>query len=107
MLITNIEMVPGRRIKEHLGMVQGNTVRAKHLGRDLMAALKIFLAANSKAIQNYSLKRAKKRWLEWNNKPKLSELMLLLMFACQHHQSPLVLPNFLLMARQLFWNNNS
>lgn len=40
MLITNIEMVPGRRIKEHLGMVQGNTVRAKHVGRDLMAGFK-------------------------------------------------------------------
>ncbi|MGH1471082.1 MAG: YbjQ family protein [Cellvibrionaceae bacterium] len=40
MLITNIEMIPGRRIKEHLGMVQGNTVRAKHVGRDLMAGFK-------------------------------------------------------------------
>lgn len=40
MLVTNIEMVPGRRISKHLGMVQGNTVRAKHAGRDIMAGLK-------------------------------------------------------------------
>lgn len=40
MLITNIEIVPGKRITQHLGMVQGNTVRAKHAGRDIMAGLK-------------------------------------------------------------------
>ncbi|GAB1258849.1 YbjQ family protein [Aurantivibrio plasticivorans] len=40
MLVTNIEMVPGRRVREHLGMVQGNTVRAKHAGKDIMAGFK-------------------------------------------------------------------
>lgn len=40
MIITNIETVPGKTITQHLGMVQGNTVRAKHFGRDLMAGLK-------------------------------------------------------------------
>ena len=40
MLISNIEVIPGRNIQSHLGLVQGNTVRAKHVGRDLMAGLK-------------------------------------------------------------------
>ena len=40
MLVTNIEVIPGRRVIEHLGIVQGNTVRAKHVGRDIMATLK-------------------------------------------------------------------
>lgn len=40
MMITNIEMIPGRRIVKHLGLVQGSTVRAKHVGRDFMAGLK-------------------------------------------------------------------
>jgi uncharacterized protein YbjQ (UPF0145 family) len=40
MLISNIEIIPGKRITKHLGMVQGNTVRAKHAGRDIMAGLK-------------------------------------------------------------------
>jgi len=40
MLVTNIETVPGKRVTTHLGMVQGNTVRAKHVGRDIMAGLK-------------------------------------------------------------------
>jgi len=40
MIVTNLEIVPGRQITEHLGLVQGNTVRAKHVGRDIMAGLK-------------------------------------------------------------------
>lgn len=39
-MVSNLEIVPGRRIKSHLGMVQGSTVRAKHAGRDIMASLK-------------------------------------------------------------------
>jgi len=40
MLISNIEIIPGKKITEHLGLVQGSTVRAKHAGRDFMAGLK-------------------------------------------------------------------
>ncbi len=40
MIVTNIETVPGHAIVRHLGLVQGNTVRAKHVGRDIMAGLK-------------------------------------------------------------------
>ncbi len=38
--ISNLEAIPGTQIITHLGMVQGNTVRAKHVGRDIMAGLK-------------------------------------------------------------------
>jgi uncharacterized protein YbjQ (UPF0145 family) len=40
MLLTNLEVVPGRRVVEHLGLVQGSTVRAKHVGRDILAGIK-------------------------------------------------------------------
>ena len=40
MLISNIEIIPGKKISKHLGMVQGNTVRSKHVGRDIMAGFK-------------------------------------------------------------------
>lgn len=40
MIITNIETVPGKEIIAHFGLVAGNTIRAKHVGRDLMASLK-------------------------------------------------------------------
>ncbi len=40
MIISNTESIPGRRIVEFYGIVTGNTVRAKHVGRDIMAGLK-------------------------------------------------------------------
>ena len=40
MILTNIESVPGKAIVEHYGLVSGSTVRAKHVGRDIMAGLK-------------------------------------------------------------------
>ncbi len=40
MIVTNIENIPGQQVTEHLGLVQGSTVRTKHLGRDIMASLK-------------------------------------------------------------------
>ena len=40
MLISNIETIPGREVQEILGVVSGSTVRAKHIGRDIMAGFK-------------------------------------------------------------------
>ncbi len=40
MILSNTEAVPGRTIVEFYGVVSGNTVRAKHVGRDIMASLK-------------------------------------------------------------------
>jgi uncharacterized protein YbjQ (UPF0145 family) len=40
LIISNIEVIPGKRIQQHLGLVQGSSVRAKHIGRDFMAGLK-------------------------------------------------------------------
>ena len=40
MVLSNTENVPGRQIVEFYGVVTGSTVRAKHIGRDIMASLK-------------------------------------------------------------------
>jgi uncharacterized protein YbjQ (UPF0145 family) len=40
MMITNLEIIPGKRIVKHMGLVQGSSVRAKHVGRDIMAGFK-------------------------------------------------------------------
>jgi uncharacterized protein YbjQ (UPF0145 family) len=39
-ILTNTEEVPGRTIREFYGVVSGSTVRAKHVGKDLLAGLK-------------------------------------------------------------------
>ena len=40
MIVVNTETVAGHRVSEIKGIVQGNTVRAKHAGRDIAAGLK-------------------------------------------------------------------
>ena len=40
MFIVNTEFVPGKKIVRVFGLVQGSTVRAKHIGRDIAAGFK-------------------------------------------------------------------
>lgn len=40
MIISNLELIPGKRVTAHLGIAQGSTVRAKHIGRDIFAGFK-------------------------------------------------------------------
>jgi len=40
MIIVNTETIPGMKIVQMKGIVQGNTIRAKHVGRDIAASLK-------------------------------------------------------------------
>lgn len=40
MIIVNTETVPGHEITALMGLVQGSTIRAKHIGRDIGAGLK-------------------------------------------------------------------
>lgn len=40
MIISNTENIPGKTIVEFYGIVNGSTVRAKHIGRDIMAGFK-------------------------------------------------------------------
>lgn len=40
MIVVNTDFVPGKKITKALGLVKGNTVRARHVGRDIMAGLR-------------------------------------------------------------------
>ncbi|MFQ5462554.1 MAG: YbjQ family protein [Phycisphaerae bacterium] len=40
MIVVNTETIAGYTIKAVKGLVQGNTIRAKHLGRDMAAGFK-------------------------------------------------------------------
>ena len=40
MITATIDNVPGRKIVEVLGTVRGNTVRARHVGKDIAAVFK-------------------------------------------------------------------
>jgi uncharacterized protein YbjQ (UPF0145 family) len=49
MILVNTETVPGYRVVQLLGLVQGNSVRAKHLGRDIGAGLKNLVGGQLRA----------------------------------------------------------
>jgi uncharacterized protein YbjQ (UPF0145 family) len=40
MILTTLASVPGKKILNHYGIVNGSSVRSKHAGRDFMAGLK-------------------------------------------------------------------
>ena len=40
MIITTSDQIEGKRIVRTIGMVKGNTIRARHVGRDIMAGLR-------------------------------------------------------------------
>lgn len=40
MIITTTDEIPGKRVVRVLGLVRGNTIRARHVGRDIAAAIR-------------------------------------------------------------------
>jgi uncharacterized protein YbjQ (UPF0145 family) len=40
MLLATTDTICGKSICKHLGLVRGNTIRARHIGRDIMAKVK-------------------------------------------------------------------
>ena len=58
MIIVTTEVIPGKNIKKSLGMVRGNTIRARHIGRDFSAALKNIVGGE---IRDYTKMMAESR----------------------------------------------
>jgi len=48
MIIVTTETVAGREVTESLGLVRGSTIRAKHLGKDIMAGLRTIVGGEIK-----------------------------------------------------------
>lgn len=40
MIITTTEHIEGKKVKRTIGLVKGSTIRARHLGRDIMAGFR-------------------------------------------------------------------
>ena len=49
MILSNTETVPGKEITRFFGVVSGSTVRAKHIGKDIMAGFKNIIGGELKA----------------------------------------------------------
>jgi uncharacterized protein YbjQ (UPF0145 family) len=48
-ILSNTETVPGKEITRFFGVVSGSTVRAKHIGKDIMAGFKNIVGGELKA----------------------------------------------------------
>ena len=49
MILTTTENIPERTVKEVLGVVRGNTIQSRHVGRDIMAGLKTIVGGEIKS----------------------------------------------------------
>lgn len=58
MLLTTTETIEGKKIVKTLGLVRGNTIRARHIGNDIMASLKNVVGGE---ISNYTKMMAESR----------------------------------------------
>tara|TARA_Y100000031_G_scaffold147917_1_gene183529 strand:+ start:485 stop:805 length:321 start_codon:yes stop_codon:yes gene_type:complete len=48
MIISTLEQIAGYKITESLGVVAGNTIRARHLGKDIVAGLRTVVGGEIK-----------------------------------------------------------
>ncbi|KKM10294.1 hypothetical protein SY88_14670 [Clostridiales bacterium PH28_bin88] len=48
MILVNTESIPGKEIAEVLGLVRGSTIRAKHLGKDILAVFRLVVGGEIK-----------------------------------------------------------
>lgn len=51
MTVTTTETVPGHTISKSLGIAKGNTIRARHVGKDILAGLKTIVGGE---IEEYT-----------------------------------------------------
>jgi len=58
MIISSTEAIAGKKIVKTLGLVKGNTIRARHLGKDVLALFKNILGGE---IQEYTKLMAESR----------------------------------------------
>ena len=57
-ILVTTDHVPGKTIKKNLGLVRGNTIRARHLGRDIIAFLRNIVGGE---IRDYTKMMAESR----------------------------------------------
>lgn len=58
MLLSTTDTIAGRKVVKHLGLVRGNTIRSRHLGRDIVAVLRNIVGGE---ISDYTKMMAESR----------------------------------------------
>ena len=58
MLLSTTDTINGKKIVRHIGLVRGNTIRARHIGRDIMAIIRHIIGGE---ITDYTKMMAESR----------------------------------------------
>jgi uncharacterized protein YbjQ (UPF0145 family) len=58
MIVVTTEQIEGKKITETLGLVRGSTIRARHMGRDMMAGLRNIVGGE---VKEYTVMLAQAR----------------------------------------------
>ena len=58
MIVVTTEQIEGKRIMETLGLVKGSTIRARHVGHDVMASLRNIVGGE---VKDYTILLAQAR----------------------------------------------
>ena len=58
MIVVTTEQIEGKRVTETLGLVRGSTIRARHMGRDIMAGLRNIVGGE---VKDYTVMLAQAR----------------------------------------------
>lgn len=73
MIVVNTDFVPGKEITQVLGLVRGNTIQAKHIGKDIMAGLRQIVGGELREyteMMSEAREKALKRMIEEAEKLK-------------------------------------
>lgn len=58
MIVVTTEQIEGKKVTETLGLVKGSTIRARHIGRDVMAGLRNVVGGE---VKDYTVMLAQAR----------------------------------------------
>jgi uncharacterized protein YbjQ (UPF0145 family) len=58
MIVVTTEQIEGKKIQETLGLVRGSTIRARHMGHDVMAGLRNIVGGE---VKDYTVMLAQAR----------------------------------------------
>ncbi len=58
MIVVTTEQIEGKKVTETLGLVKGSTIRARHVGRDIMAGLRNIVGGE---VKDYTVMLAQAR----------------------------------------------
>jgi uncharacterized protein YbjQ (UPF0145 family) len=70
MIVVNTDFVPGKEITQVLGLVRGNTIQAKHLGKDIMAGFRQVVGGE---LKEYTEMMSEAREIAMNRMVKQAE----------------------------------